>query len=246
MYNDVIYLKKFYNSRVGIISQRLIGAKLRRLWPSTTGMTVLGMGYATPYLAPFRNGSELALAAMSAPQGVTHWPKKSPGLVALSAYHELPFPDRSIDRLLVVHGLEDTENLPAILRELWRVVKDEGRIIAVVPNRRGLWAKFEKRSPFGHSRPFNSRQIWQLLQDGLFVPLRVENALYFPPTRLEPVIRRACAIEKIGHCLFRALAGVLIIEASKQIYTGSTDKKQAVGTGQRFVKVHNSNAASRG
>ena len=246
MYNDVVFLKNFYKSRIGIISQRLIGSKLRRLWPSTTGMTVLGIGYAIPYLMPFRNGSELALAAMPAPQGVTHWPKKSSGLVTLSAFHELPFPDRSIDRLLVVHGLEDIENFPAILRELWRVVKDEGRLIAVVPNRRGLWAKFEKRSPFGHSCPFNSGQIWKLLQDGLFVPLRVENALYFPPTRLDLVVRRAWAIEKIGNYLFRAMAGVLIIEASKQIYAGSTDKKQAVGSGKSFVKVHNSNAASRG
>ena len=213
MYNDVVFLEDFYNSRIGIISQRLIGAKLRRLWPSTSGMTVLGMGYAIPYLMPFRNRSALALAAMPAPQGVTHWPKKSPGLVTLSAFHELPYPDRSIDRLLVVHGLEDTENFPAILRESWRVIKDEGRIIAVVPNQRGLWAKCGKRSPFGHSRPFNSGQIWQLLQDGLFVPLRVENALYLPPTRLEPVVRRAFAIEKIGNYLFRALAGVLIIEA---------------------------------
>ena len=246
MYNDVVCLKNFYKSRIGIVSQRLIGSKLRRLWPSTTGMTVLGIGYAIPYLMAFRSGSELALAAMPAPQGVTHWPKKSSGLVTLSAFHELPFPDRSIDRLLVVHGLEDIENFPAILRELWRVVKDEGRIIAVVPNRLGLWAKFEKRSPFGHSRPFNSGQIWQLLQDGLFVPLRVENALYFPPTRLELVVRRARAIERIGNYLFRALAGVLIIEASKQIYAGSTDKKQAAGPGKSFVKVHNSNAASRG
>ena len=246
MYNDVVCLKNFYKSRIGIVSQRLIGSKLRRLWPSTTGMTVLGIGYAIPYLMPFRSGSELALAAMPASQGVTHWPKKSSGLVTLSAFHELPFPDRSIDRLLVVHGLEDIENFPAILRELWRVVKDEGRIIAVVPNRLGLWAKFEKRSPFGHSCSFDSRQIWQLLQDGLFVPLRVENALYFPPTRLELVVQRACTIEKIGNYLFRALAGVLIIEASKQIYTGSTDKKQAVGSGQSFVKVRNGNAASRG
>ena len=42
------------------------------------------------------------------------------------------------------------------------------------------------------------------------------------------------------------LAKKLIIEASKQIYAGSTDKKQAVSSGKNFVKVRNSNAASRG
>ena len=246
MNNDVVYLNNFYNSRIGIISQRLIEAKLRRLWPSSTGMTVLGLGYAIPYLAPFHNGSGLALAAMPASKGVIHWPKRAPGLVTLSAYDELPFPDRSIDRLLVVHGLEDAENIPAILRELWRVVKDEGRIIVVVPNRRGLWAKLEKRSPFGCSRSFTSGQIRQLLEDGLFVPLRVENALYFPPTRWELVLQSACSIEKIGHCSLRSLGGVLIVEASKQIYAASIEKKQAVGSGQGLVKVHDSNVASRG
>ena len=37
---------------------RLLRARLREVWPNVRGETVLGLGYATPFLRPFREEAE--------------------------------------------------------------------------------------------------------------------------------------------------------------------------------------------
>ncbi|HAA92237.1 MAG TPA: methyltransferase type 11 [Rhodospirillaceae bacterium] len=244
MYNDVIDLRDFYASRLGQVGRRLIRGRVRSLWPNVQGMTVLGLGYATPYLRSFKNEAEAVLAAMPAPQGVVHWPEQAPGRVALADDRELPFPDRSIDRLLIVHGLECSENLRAMLREAWRVMADGGRMITIVPNRRGLWSRFEQRSPFGHGHPYSVTQLRRLLRDGLFTPIQSEHALYLPPSRSRLIMRSAPAIEKIGHRWFQAVSGVLLVEASKQIYAGTTVTEGKAVRSRRLVALPGGNAAS--
>lgn len=244
MYNDVIDLRDFYTSRLGQVGRRLIRHRLRALWPNVNAMTVLGLGYATPYLTPFHNEAAAVVAAMPAPQGVVHWPKRAAGRVALADDRELPFPDRSVDRLLIVHGLECSENLRMMLREAWRVMADGGRMIAVVPNRRGLWARFEQRSPFGHGHPYSVSQLRRLLRDGLFTPMETEHALYLPPSRSRLVMRSAAAIEKVGHRWFQAVSGVLIVEASKQLYAGTAVPDRAPARGRRLVALPGGNAAA--
>ena len=39
-----------------------------------------------------------------------------------------------------------------LLRECWRVLRDDGRLLVVVPNRLGSWALFD-HTPFGQGRP---------------------------------------------------------------------------------------------
>ena len=40
-----------------------------------------------------------------------------------------------------------------MLREVWRVLAPSGRLMAVIPNRRGVWTRTDT-TPFGHGRPF--------------------------------------------------------------------------------------------
>ena len=244
MYSDVVQLRRFYDSCIGSISCQLIGEKLHQMWPNTKDMEILGVGYATPYLTQFFNASALTCAAMPELQGAIRWPKKGLGLVTLIAEDELPFPDRSFDRLLVVHGLENCENLQGMPRESWRILKDGGRIISIVPNCRGVWSRLEQRSPFGRGNAYSSKQIQRLFCDSLFEPLRTENALFLPPIKSKMIVRSALAIEKFGYYCFRALAGVLIIEASKQVYASTLESRQLVASKQRLIGVPNGNAVS--
>ena len=214
---DVIDLAHFYASHLGQVARRIIRRRIRLAWPDVKGLRVLGIGYATPYMLPFREESERSLAVMPATQGVVHWPRDAANLVVLSEERELPFPDESVDRVLLVHAVENSEHLRLLLREVWRVLTDSGRLIVVVPNRSGLWALSE-RTPFGHGRPFTATQLSRLLRDSLFTPTNSVRALFVPPVRSRMVLGGAGVWEKIGNRWFPQLAGLHVMEAGKQIY----------------------------
>ena len=128
----------------------------------------------------------------------------------------LPLPDASVDDLLCVHCLEVAERAGPLLREMWRVLAPEGRLLIVVPNRRGLWARFDT-TPFGHGRPYSRGQLERLLTDALFTPTLWTSALYMPPMDRHWLLRWATAFERIGARLWPAFAGVIIVEARKEL-----------------------------
>lgn len=220
MWTDVVDLRDFYQGRLGQTARRMIRRRVRELWPDVTALRVLGLGFATPYLSCFRDEAERVLAVMPASQGVLPWPRDEANLVALADEMDLPFPDRSIDRLLIVHALESCEQVRGLMREVWRVLSDGGRLMVVVPNRRGIWARLEA-TPFGCGRPYTTGQLSRLLRDSMFTPLQSRTALFLPPTGWRVLLRSAPAWESIGPRLFPLLAGVVIMEAGKQIYAGT-------------------------
>ena len=182
MWNDVVDLRDFYDSRLGQMARRLIRRRVRALWPDVPGQAVLGLGYATPYLRQFHGEAERVLAIMPAGQGVLPWPPEGPNAVALADETELPLPDRSVDRVLLVHGLECGEQVRDMLREVWRVMAGSGRLLVVAPNRRGIWARSD-RTPFGQGQPYSPPQLSRLLRDNMFTPIQSSQALFMPPTR---------------------------------------------------------------
>lgn len=218
MRTDVVDLRDFYATSLGQAAKRIVRQRLRDIWPDVRGMTVVGLGYATPFLAPFRAEAARAVAAMPATQGVLHWPEEGPGLTALVEEVELPFPDLSVDRLLMAHCLESAEQVRPLMREAWRVLTGEGRLLVVAPNRRGLWARFE-HTPFGHGRPYSPGQLSRLLRECMFTPTRTDAALYLPPVSWRVAPAAAPAWERLGAWGLSAFAGVVMVEASKQVYS---------------------------
>ncbi len=138
-----------------------------------------------------------------------------------------PFVDSLFDRILVVHGLECAESARLFLRQIWRVLAPEGRLLCVVPNRASLWAQIE-RSPFGHGRPFSRAQLEKLMRDSLFVPERWDTALYFPPVSARRLVRNGAAWERMGRAVWPRLAGVHIVEATKSLYAIAAPEKALV------------------
>ena len=126
-------------------------------------------------------------------------------------------PDSAVDRVMLVHALEMTNDPGAMLREVWRVLASGGRILAVVPNRRGLWARMDT-TPFGHGRPYSRVQINQLLRETWFTPTGWSEALYVPPVARGWFLRAAIAWERTGATLSAPFAGVHLVEATKQVY----------------------------
>lgn len=220
MWMDVVDLRDFYATSLGQVAARAVRNGIREIWPDMTGRRLLALGYGPPYLLPFLDDAERVIAAMPAGQGIIHWPRGGPGRTVLVDEADLPFPDNSIDRILLVHGLEHTEQLRAMLREVWRVLDESGRLLVVVPNRRGIWARLE-RTPFGHGHPYTPGQLSRLLRDCLFTPMAEANALFVPPLRSRMVLGSARAWERAGSRWFPRFAGAVMMEAGKQIYAAT-------------------------
>src|ERR1019366_8796036 len=129
---DVVDLRNFCGQRLGVVARRFVGRGIRSLWNDTAGQRVLGIGYATPYLGLFREEAERCLAFMPAGQGVVKWPTTRPALSALVDENELPLPDSAVDRVILVHALEMTNDPAALLREVWRVLATAAEAIRVI------------------------------------------------------------------------------------------------------------------
>jgi SAM-dependent methyltransferase len=229
---DVVDLRNFYAQRLGVVARRFIGRGIRARFPDLRGMRLLGIGYSTPYFGLFRDEAERCLAFMPAVQGVIKWPSTHPSLAALVDEIDLPLGDAAIDRVLLVHALEMADDPGALLREAWRVLAAGGRLLAVVPNRRGLWARMDT-TPFGHGRPYSRSQIMQLLRETWFTPMGYSEALYVPPFQRGWFLRSAPAWERAGATIKAPFAGVHIVEATKQVYRAIPARRER----QRLVPV---------
>jgi SAM-dependent methyltransferase len=214
---DVTDLRAFYATPLGKVSRRFIGRHVRGRWSNCAGLSVLGVGYATPYLDVYRDEAVRVLAFMPAEQGVVPWPEDGPTASALVDTTMLPLPDSCIDRALVAHALETTEHPHDFLSEIWRVLTPGGRLIVVAPSRRGLWARFD-HTPFGHGKPYSPPQLRELMRETLFSPLNWTEALYVPPFERGVLLRSAPFFERIGGKFALPGGGALILEATKQLY----------------------------
>ena len=232
---DIDELAAFYGSPQGQLARRLFSHQIRALWPDVTGMTVLGLGYATPFLGAL-DRAERAIGLMPATQGAARWAPDGRNRVALAREDELPLADGSIDRVLLVHALECAQHLSRLLREVWRVCADGGRILAIVPNRRGLWC-WSDRTPFGYGQPYSIAQLQKTLQRHLFAPVQQGRALYLPPTTSTLLLRAAIPAERLGLRLMPQIGGVIMIEAEKRIYVGRPVAAARRAPKRRYVPV---------
>ena len=233
MHLDVVDLRNFYGSALGALVRRSLRAKLVEMWPRVTGDRLLGLGYATPFLRPFLGQAERVIGFMPARQGVVNWPSEGPSATALVEETMLPLADSSIDRMVLVHALETADDPDEVLREAWRVLAPGGRLIAVVPNRIGLWARLET-TPFGHGRPFSQGQLDGLLKDTLFSPIDWRGALHMLPSSKPMALRLSRPLEAFGLKVWPGFAGVLVVEATKQLYQGIP---QRVGNKVRLAPI---------
>ena len=228
MYDDVIAFRDFYKTPLGQHVAGQMHPHLNRFWQADASRCNVMVGYGIGWLPPLsreHNVPANLLSLMLARFGVIAWPGSGPGRSGLVDSHALPLPDVHIDRLLLAHALEFDAEPGRLLDECWRVLDGAGRLLVVVPNRRGLWARLE-HIPFGHGRPYSSRQLCQLLETHGFVPKRTYRTVCLPPFHNRAMMRFATTIERLGQHWWPALGGVLLVEAEKKLYAaaGNTSK----------------------
>ncbi|MBC7178986.1 MAG: hypothetical protein H5U14_02655, partial [Roseovarius sp.] len=107
MHLDVQDLRNFYyRSTLGRAVQKTLRAQVAEFWPEAQGQTVVGYGFAVPFLRPYLADARRVIGLMPAPQGVIGWPQGMPNISVLCEETFWPLETGHVDKLLVVHGLE--------------------------------------------------------------------------------------------------------------------------------------------
>jgi len=191
---------------------------------------LVGIGYTAPYLKLIDSDSYKNLSILSGEIVVNdaieddeflNYASNNDADVTSNLYN-LPFKDSSIDKIIVLHSLEFSNNQSKFLREIWRVLKDNGKIIFIVPNRLSIWSKIHK-TPFGHGHPYSPQQLENLLSGSMFTLTRVDIDIFVPPVHItlfnKIIIFLHFLSSKISSFMGGFIfGGAIIAEARKEIF----------------------------
>ncbi|MBY6090813.1 class I SAM-dependent methyltransferase [Maritimibacter alkaliphilus] len=230
MHLDVQDLRNFYyRSTLGRAAQHQVRTQMLKLWPEAQGQTVAGFGFAVPLLRPYLPEARRVIGLMPAPQGVMPWPAGMPNVSVLCEETNWPLDTGQVDKLVLMHGLETSENPTDLLEECFRVLGPGGKALFVVPHRAGLWSRSD-RTPFGYGRPYSQGQLEAQLKRHSFLPETAIHTLYQPPSSRRFWRKTAGFWEKVGASLSMVISGgVLMVEATKRVQAPS-------GPGERIRK----------
>lgn len=216
MHMDIADLRSFYRTTQGELVRRHLTAAIRRYWSDLSGLDVAGIGYAAPYARAFLGEAASLTLLMPAGQGVAPWPPDQQNLAALVEEDALPLREQSIDRVLLVHALEPSVALRGLMNEVFRILKPMGEVLAIVPNRRGPWARRET-TPFGTGRPFTRAQLAHLFESHDFAVEGWSHALFGLPGTGRFALRSAGLLERAGALLWPGFSGAVLMLATKEI-----------------------------
>ncbi|MCV2882274.1 class I SAM-dependent methyltransferase [Actibacterium sp. XHP0104] len=219
MHLDVLDLRNFYyRTNLGRVAQRAIRDQVTQIWPEAKGQCVAGFGFAVPLLRPYLREARRVIGLMPGQQGVMPWPAGQPNVSVLCEETNWPLGTGMVDRLILMHGLETSENPAAVLEEVSRVLGPGGRALFIVPNRSGLWARGDG-TPFGFGRPYSLSQLEAQLKSHGFQPEQHTAALFAPPSHKRFWLKTSTMAEKVGRRISGFYAGgVLMVEVSKRVY----------------------------
>lgn len=222
---DLKYLCEFYKTALGAVLARGLRREVRDLFPEHVrngkGL-VLGIGYTLPYLKTFA-GKRNFISLMPASQGATFWPKKM-NRCFIAEEKKIPLPDCSVESVILTHELEFSENINNLLREIWRVLVPEGRVVILAPNRISLWA-MAAGTPFGYGRPFSKAQIKKMLEESLFDLNEMRSLILTPPVKIRQLARIFRWVDKFAYKLSLNMGGIIMAVGVKRIYAKSSESK---------------------
>ena len=237
---DVIELKEFYSgTELGKTTKELINRVLEAKIDTDSGSLTIGFGFTCPFLENKlkENGNKDILLLMPSEQGVISWPKKSKSVSALVDEVSWPVNTSSADLILISHGLEVSDNQDLLLQEVRRVLKDSGKLVILVPNRTGFWARSDS-TPFGYGKPYSISQLTSLLRKNQFQIDCITPNLYGFPAKGGYWLKSLFLWEKLGRKLNSLfLGGLLIVEARKDVYAVKNVKLSKVRRYFSAVKV---------
>lgn len=215
---DLKKLVSFYDTRLGLFAKREVSAHLTsHLEHFSKNSYLVSLGYSLPFLKKIIQKFERFNLFFPATQGCFNFSDESGNLSALVHETELPLADAVIDGLICAHCFEHTQDPHLLLKEIWRVLASSGKLLLIIPNRRGIWARFDN-NPFGFGTSYSKRQIRKLLEDHNFIIESIEPALHAPPSHAGWYHTLLTPINRLFSKFSPHFSGVYLIHAKKQIF----------------------------
>ncbi len=217
---DIVNLRQFYSSRLGRKVRGCLQRVARAHWPAHKGDVIVGIGYSTPMLQAIEHtGPARLLALMPAQQGAMYWPAQGENRSILGDEMRPPFAVNSVSRMVMLHALEHAERPDELLRIVWQQLAPGGQLLVVVPNRRGLWARYGA-TPFSAGTAHSAATLKALLDEAEFTVREISTALFVPPSTHPLWLHSAVLLEWLGRIMLPRSGGILVVEAEKQIFAG--------------------------
>ncbi len=208
MFVSILHFDRFYKTREGRTVRLVLQRVMRQHFKKTK--ETLGVGYVSPYMNQI-------LSLLPSSIGIPEEIRGDLRNIVHTDTLALPLESNSLESVFMIHGLEYCQFPLESLQEIWRVLKSEGQLILIVPNRRGLWAHTEW-SPFGHGQPFSSSQIRKLLSETHFICDELTSSLFTPPLRWRVMFKLSPFFEKYCRFIVPMMGGVNVVIARKQTY----------------------------
>jgi SAM-dependent methyltransferase len=139
-------------------------------------------------------------------------------------FEQLPFPNQSLDLVVMPHALELARDPHHTLREVARVLMPEGRVVIAGFNPASLWGLWQRAGQWGMSRaavlPQGEFMAYWRLRDWLrLLDLEVDNGtfgMYRPMLRNERMWDRLGWMEQAGERWWPVLGAVYLVVAVKR------------------------------
>ena len=215
-------LSRFYSTRHGGLAARLVAGRLLGMAEGEARhiqgdvRAAAGIGYATPYMDIVEKFAPECLQLMLTDDTAQEFaPPPTADATAVTLADSLPLLSASLDMVLMAHGLENLVDgkAEALLAEIWRVLRGDGRLLAVVACRPSFWQKAWGGG--GYTR----LGLTAVLRRHGFVVHACKPALILPPLAWDSYQRLAASAES-KQALFGWLhAGVMVVDAKKTMYT---------------------------
>ncbi|KFL88272.1 SAM-dependent methyltransferase 2, in cluster with Hydroxyacylglutathione hydrolase [Acetobacter malorum] len=216
----------FYQTHEGQTCAALLRERLQWFWPDLRGQRVLGLGYAGPYLGAWRGRGALCISARTP----DHRPESAnaQSLMPFTPFdrecvvdpYALPFDEDAFDRIVLVHACAEEDQMVPLLRAAGRVLKDDGRLLMILPNRLGGRLR-QKNTPFAQDVACSRTGLRTLLGHAMLLPERRDEALFLPARQACTSMGRGRRSDIAGKVLSPGLGSLMLVEAVKDVFSAT-------------------------
>lgn len=208
-------LDDWYRSALGSALEEMEEEILEQVLPGLFGYSLLQIGLPTQH--QWLSKSPIAHKIF---MGSAHYSPKDVSIIADE--HFLPFPESSLDLILMPHALEFLDNPVKALQECARVLLPEGHLLIFAFNPCSLWGLkkifYQRKHPFPwHGKFFTFTRLKKWLETESFQICHYQSFFYRPPFEKEKYLEKSLFLETLGKLIWPYPGGAYMIIARHKV-----------------------------